>query len=53
MYHGRIVPVQEILTRVRAVTMEEIVEVAREMFTDSQLALAAVGPVDEHNLEAA
>jgi hypothetical protein len=35
------------------VTVDEIVEVARDMFTDSPIALAAVGPVDEQSLEAA
>lgn len=53
IHHGRVVPVQETLAKVRNVTMDQIIEVAREMFSDSQLALAAVGPVDEHNLEAA
>ncbi|MFQ5810276.1 MAG: M16 family metallopeptidase [Armatimonadota bacterium] len=53
MHHGRVVPVQEVLDRVRSVTMDEVVQVARDMFTDSPLALAAVGPVDEHSLEAA
>jgi hypothetical protein len=53
MHHGRVVPVQEVLDRVRGVTMDEVVEVATDMFTDSPLALAAVGPVDENSLEAA
>jgi predicted Zn-dependent peptidase len=51
MYHGRVVPVQETLTRLRRVTMDEVVDVAQDMFADSRLALAAVGPVNEHNLE--
>ncbi len=53
LHQGRVVPVQETLDKVRRVTMDEIVEVAREMFVESRLALAAVGPIDEGSLEAA
>ncbi|MBM3288846.1 MAG: insulinase family protein [Candidatus Hydrogenedentes bacterium] len=44
MYHGRIVPVDEIIAGVEAVTAEQVQHLARERYTPEQCALLVLGP---------
>ncbi len=47
MYWGRVVPFEEIIAGVEAVTAEDVVELGRLAFTEERRALVAVGPFDE------
>jgi predicted Zn-dependent peptidase len=44
MYFGRIVPLAEIVSSVMGVSRDDVSRVAAEMFSDSELAMAAIGP---------
>ena len=44
MYFGRIIPLAEIVNSVMNVTRDNVSRVAGEMFSDTELALAAIGP---------
>jgi predicted Zn-dependent peptidase len=44
MYFGRIIPLAEILASVMAVSRDSVSRVAHEMFSDSDFAMAAIGP---------
>ncbi len=48
---GRQVTPEEIEERVDAVSAAEIAELARDLFTDDQLGLCILGPVDEASIE--
>lgn len=51
MYHGRILPVDEIIAGVEAVTAEEIQQLAQERYTPEQCALVVLGPKNGARLE--
>ena len=44
MYHGRIVPIDEIIAGVEAVTADDIQRLAQERYTSGQCALVVLGP---------
>ncbi len=44
LYFGRVIPLNEIMEKINAVTHEDIDRVAQTLFGESQLTLAAVGP---------
>ncbi len=44
--HGRTIPVAEIVADIEAITNDDIIEVAREMFTFERAAVAVVGAVE-------
>lgn len=44
IYHGRVVPLQEVIDKVTAVTREDIARVADELFGEPEFTLAAIGP---------
>ena len=46
MYFGRFIPLDEIASRVDAVTAEEVQEVARKFFTPAGLAITVLSPRD-------
>jgi len=50
---GKIMPVDEVLARVEAVTADDIAEVARDLFKKENLHLAAVGPFEKEDEMAA
>jgi len=51
LYHGRLLPVQEILDCLAKVSAQDVQRVAHGMFADGPLALAALGPLAGINLE--
>ncbi|MGE5588242.1 MAG: M16 family metallopeptidase [Clostridia bacterium] len=50
---GKIVPVEEVLSKVEAVTARDIAEVASDLFKKEKLRLAAVGPFEKEDEMAA
>ncbi len=44
---GRVLSADEVIAKVEAITGDELVDVARKLFTGDELRLAVVGPVDE------
>lgn len=50
LFYGKIMSPDEVLERMRAVTVEEIQDIARELFRDEYLCLAAIGPYDDEAL---
>jgi len=53
LYFGRYIPVEELVNSIRAVTPEDIIEVAGEMFQPGNLAITAVGPLSESSSQIA
>lgn len=51
MYHGRIIPVAEIVAAVDAVTADDVQQVAREIFTPEHCALVVLGPEEAEAVE--
>ncbi len=51
MYYGRIIPVEEVIANVDAVTPKLIQEYARRAFTPEQCALVVLGPTNGYPLE--
>jgi predicted Zn-dependent peptidase len=47
LYHGRIIPVEEIIASVLAVTHEDVQRVAGQMFGDSKYPIVAIGPFED------
>ena len=46
IFHGRQIPVDEVLERIEAITLDEVVRVTNEVFGAERLALAVVGDID-------
>ena len=46
MFHQRLTAPDELVRRIDAVTLDDVVEVAQAMFSQSKLAISAVGPID-------
>ncbi|MDH7482716.1 MAG: pitrilysin family protein [Armatimonadota bacterium] len=44
LYLGRIIPLEEIIGSIMSVSMADIIRVANEVFDDSTMSLAAIGP---------
>lgn len=44
-FHGRIIPLEEVIERVDGVTHEDILDLARELLTPERFTLAVLGPV--------
>ena len=44
LYHGRVIPLQELVGYVEAVTLEDCQRVAQRLFSGGQFAFAAIGP---------
>ncbi len=51
MYYGRIVPVQEVIGRIEAVTQEDTQAFAQEIFTEKNCALVVLGPADGYTVD--
>lgn len=51
MYHGRVVPVDEIIQRLDAVTEQAVQRCAQEAFRQDRLNLTVLGPVNGHPLD--
>ncbi|MGC8667453.1 MAG: M16 family metallopeptidase [Chthonomonadales bacterium] len=47
LYYGRVIPLDEVTAKIAAVTREDIQRVARTLFDDHALTLAAVGPLSQ------
>lgn len=47
LVHGRQIPLEETLSKLDALTTDDLNSVAREFFTDSNIAFAAIGEIDE------
>jgi predicted Zn-dependent peptidase len=50
---GRHIPTAEIISRINAVTRDEVHELARELFAPERLALTVLGPVDPQSVAGA
>ncbi len=44
IYHGRIMPVQEVIDAIMKVTAEDVMRVANELFVEENLCFTAIGP---------
>ncbi len=53
MYYDRIVPAAELIARVEAVTMDDVMALAEEMLHPERFSLVALGPLPEGPLRAA
>jgi len=49
---GRYMEFDELVSGLEAVTLDEVVAVAKEAFQSNQVSLATLGPVSEHELDA-
>ncbi len=47
LYHGRVVPLSELVAQVESVTVEDCRRVAARLFGDGQFAFAAIGPFEK------
>lgn len=45
LYYGRVIPLEEITAKITSVTHDDIVRVARTLFDDRAVTMAAVGPL--------
>ena len=48
---GRYVPYEEVVSDLKRVTVDEVVEVAHDVFQDSSLSVATLGPFSEEDLD--
>ena len=46
-YYGRIVPIDEVVEKIDAVTFEDVASIANELFVDKYLSLAVIGDLKE------
>ncbi|MHB0997785.1 MAG: M16 family metallopeptidase [Armatimonadota bacterium] len=51
IYHGRIVPLEEIISSVVKVTHDDISRVAQNIFNEESLPIVAIGPFDERKVQ--
>jgi predicted Zn-dependent peptidase len=51
LYFGRIVPVEEIVQKVDAITEDEVQAFARKIFTPGQCAMTVLGPTNGHRVK--
>lgn len=51
MYHGRVIPIDEIIAGIEAVTAEQIQQLAQERYTPDQCALVVLGPKNGTTIE--
>lgn len=51
MYHGRVIPIDEIIAGIEAVTAEQIQQLAQECYTPDQCALVVLGPKNGTTIE--
>lgn len=47
LYHGRFIPITEVISKIEDVTSEHIQEMAREILNPDNFSLTVLGPVDE------
>ena len=47
LYHGRFVPITEVISKIEAVTAQDIHELAETLLAEQNFSLAVLGPVDE------
>ena len=47
VYFGRIIPLAEIVNEIMAVTKDDVAGVASELFSERQMALSVIGPIEE------
>nr|HID57714.1 insulinase family protein [Desulfobacterales bacterium] len=46
-YYGRHIPIEEVVENIEKTTSDKILELAQELFSDENLSLVLLGPVDE------
>lgn len=51
LYHKRLIPVEEVMAKVDAVTIEQANELARELLDRDNFAVTVLGPVDEKEVK--
>ena len=49
-HFGRYVPLEEIITKIEAVTEEDILHLAKSLFQDNRFALTLLGPVEDKHM---
>lgn len=47
LYHGKVLTPEEELAKIKAVTLDDINNVAKEIFSDERLSLALIGPFED------
>jgi len=50
MYYGREVTMDEVIERIQAVSMDDVVDLAGEIFLEDNLTLVALGRIKEEDL---